>query len=1085
MKNIETYNHEGDKRRNIPTAEYESVMAQDDKAAPQLRYPRNTDLDPQLVWRGKDEQDWSDLVTYAPPLYIQEKVHPKVLLNDLLAQTKRGQHQQGQLTPDLFADFNGIPRGVDKTEFYAHEQNWSNRMILGDSLQVMASLAEREGLRGKVQCIYLDPPYGIKFNSNFQWSTTSRDVKDGNAEHITREPEQVKAFRDTWRDGIHSYLTYLRDRLTVARDLLTESGSIFVQIGDENVHRVRAVMDEVFGDENFVSQIGYATSTGRTSKYLADATDYVLWFVKNSDATKYRQLYNQKEFDSPDDYELSDLTSQGAAGEPQPFLFQGSVFKPSPARHWSNEHLIGMPRLAKADRIFRVSATQIRAKKILSERSLSPINSRWLDTQMGAFGGEKIYVVQTTARVIQRCILMSTDPGDLVLDPTCGSGTTAYVAEQWGRRWITIDTSRVALALARARIMGARYPYYLLADSPEGRKKQWQVSSGKLSEEYSPLVTSHYSLRQGFVYERVPHITLKSIANNAEIDVIWEEYEAKLAPLREQLSVVSGQWSVNSKQTTDHQSLTTNHCLQEWEIPRERPDHWPPATDHLLKSFWDLRIARQREIDASIAANADFENLYDKPYEDKKKVRVAGPFTVESLSPHRMLGVDENGEMLDPAQKLPRDTVETQSFEQMILDNLKTSGVQQSEKGGKINFTTVTPWPGHYICAEGIQTPPVGAHGNVPNGGDGATNRGTLPCAPTVGGAQRAAIFIGPEFGTVRRDDLVAAAREAGDAGFDMLIACAFNYEAHATEFNKLGRIPVLKARMNADLHMSDDLKNTGKGNLFVVFGEPDVVVDSGQWLVTSNGRMVANYECIKELSGLDSLAEINRMGGEDLPGFKAISSRREVRPHQPASARSGLGAVEHSGRGSQERSGGVSAVSGDSGGITGGSGDSTDRGTSAGNVAGSGTKSTFDAGGGTGQNAVWPQAVAAIETLKPADFPLQLTTAHWSQVTVRGVDVFKPQSGKVESSDVDGIACWFVDTDYNEESFFVRQAYFLGANDPYKSLKTTLKAEIDRDAWETLHSNVSRPFEKPASGKIAVKVINHLGDEVMKVFRV
>ena len=256
-KHVETLTHDEAKRKNIPSVEQQSIATQEQIAPKQIRYPRNTDLDPQLVWRGKDEQDWSDLVVNAPPLYIQEKVHPKALIDDLLRTTREREHEAGQTTADLFSDFNGIPKGADKTEFYQHDQNWTNRMILGDSLQVMASLAEREGLRGKVQCIYFDPPYGIKFNSNFQWSTTSRDVKDGKADHITREPEQVKAFRDTWRDGIHSYLTYLRDRLTVARDLLTESGSIFVQIGDENVHRVRAVMDEVFGDENCVVVISF------------------------------------------------------------------------------------------------------------------------------------------------------------------------------------------------------------------------------------------------------------------------------------------------------------------------------------------------------------------------------------------------------------------------------------------------------------------------------------------------------------------------------------------------------------------------------------------------------------------------------------------------------------------------------------------------------------------------------------------------------------------------------------------------------------------------------------------------------------
>jgi adenine-specific DNA-methyltransferase len=285
---VETLLHSDDKRKNIPTAEHRSVLDEATTAPRTLRYPRNTDLDPQLVWRGKDEQDWSDLVVHAPPLYIQEKIHPKVLIDDLLRQSRQTAPIQ-QL--DFFADFNGIPEGVDRTEFYQHDQNWSNRMILGDSLQVMASLAEREGLRGKVQCIYLDPPYGIKFNSNFQWSTTSRDVKDGNTDHITREPEQVKAFRDTWRDGIHSYLTYLRDRLTVARDLLTDSGSIFVQIGDENVHRVRAVMDEVFGDENFCAQITMRKTTGKGSGLLDTTVDFILWYARQKASVKYRPIY--------------------------------------------------------------------------------------------------------------------------------------------------------------------------------------------------------------------------------------------------------------------------------------------------------------------------------------------------------------------------------------------------------------------------------------------------------------------------------------------------------------------------------------------------------------------------------------------------------------------------------------------------------------------------------------------------------------------------------------------------------------------------------------------------------------------------
>src|SRR6184192_3324315 len=277
---VEALRH-NDKRRNIPTAELEPVMDEKDKTPIRLAYERrNRDLDPQLVWRGKDEQDWSDLVVPAPPLYIQEKIHPKVMIDDLQRRSEENAKSiEAQI--DLFASFNGLPSEAAKTEFYQHDAHWANRMILGDSLQVMASLAEREGLRGKVQCIYIDPPYGIKFNSNFQWSTTSRDVKDGNLEHITREPEQVKAFRDTWRDGIHSYLTYLRDRMTVARELVSDSGSIFVQIGDENVHRIRALLDEVFGDTNFIAQITVEKTRSQTSELIAPVCDFLLWYAKD------------------------------------------------------------------------------------------------------------------------------------------------------------------------------------------------------------------------------------------------------------------------------------------------------------------------------------------------------------------------------------------------------------------------------------------------------------------------------------------------------------------------------------------------------------------------------------------------------------------------------------------------------------------------------------------------------------------------------------------------------------------------------------------------------------------------------------
>ncbi len=931
---VETLVHDEATRKNIPTAEYQSVMQKDELSPVRVAYERrNRDLDPQLVWRGKDGQDASDLVVNAPPLYIQEKVHPKALIDDLRrrseARAQAGGAGAADPQLDFFADFNGLPDANAKTEFYRHDGHWSNRMILGDSLQVMASLAEREGLRGKVQCIYFDPPYGIKFNSNFQWSTTSRDVTDGRAEHITREPEQVKAFRDTWRDGIHSYLTYLRDRLTVARDLLTESGSIFVQIGDENVHRVRAVMDEVFGEENGCAQITILKTAGQTSELIAGTADYVLWFAKNKSIVKFRipliekgieadksGVYRWVRNDDGSVRRLSDderssggarrvfrydnLTSQRPPGS-FPVTVKGKTFG-SGKGYWKTGE-VGIERLIKADRI-GIAANSLTYVRFLDDFRAQTIGNVWTDTGTGSFTDEKIYVVQSGTKLVQRCILMATDPGDLVLDPTCGSGTTAYVAEQWGRRWITLDTSRVALALARARIMGARYPYYLLADSRDGQLKEAELSRSAPSSQ-----PTRGSIAHGFVYERVPHITLKSIANNAEIDVIWELAQQTLEPLRAQLDEVLGKrW-------------------EEWEIPRETDAKWPAAARDAHAAWWKARIERQRDIDASIAARADTEYLYDKPCEDRKKVRVAGPFTVESLSPHRMLGVDEHGDIIDdrnrarePGAGYGDGAGEERDFTRMILDNLKTAGVQQAHKEDRIAFTALVPWPGDLICAEGRY---------IEGGSDGTQASGT---------ERRAAIFVGPEFGTVSRPDLVEAAREAGDADFDVLIACAFNYDAHSSEFEKLGRIPVLKARMNADLHMAADLKNTGKGNLFVIFGEPDIDI-----LDTSDSKL---------------------------------------------------------------------------------------------------------------------------------------------QVKVNGVDVFHPNTGEVRSDGPDGIACWFIDTDYDMESFFVRHAYFLGANDPYKALKSTLKAEIDADAWATLNSDVSRPFDRPKSGRIAVKVINHLGDEVMKVFR-
>jgi adenine-specific DNA-methyltransferase len=911
IKTVENIIHAEAKRKNIPPMELQSTVDKKTAAPVEIRYPRNTDLDPQLVWKGKDAQDGEDLTVLAPTIYIQEKVNPKVIIEDLINHSA-DQNKDDYGNVDLFSDFNGIPPGVDKTEFYKHDQNWSNRMILGDSLRVMSSLSRREDLKGKVQCIYIDPPYGIKFNSNFQWSTSTKEVKNNDMSHITREPEQVKAFRDAWKHGIHSYLSYLRDRFAVAKELLTDSGSIFVQIGDENVHHVRELMDEVFGKDNFVSQIGFVTTSSNASDELDSIFDYILWFSKDNKSIKYRQLYQTKGLDGfiPSAYNkiqtadyirrnatkfekmgktaqgdrlyaLGDITSARPAGDGdiKTFSFNGKSYNPGKGTFKTD--LRGLNSLVKHWRI-EATNTRIGYVRFLDDFPAIPYSNFWDDTS-SSFMSDKIYVVQTNQKVIQRCILMTTDPGDLVLDPTCGSGTTAYVAEEFGRRWITIDTSRVALALARSRLMGARYKYYLLADSPEGQQKE-----GELTQTLPSTEATYNRIRQGFVYERVPHITLKSIANNAEIDVIWEKYRGEIEKILKPLK------------------------LEEWQVPL---DKYP--------EFRKLRIARQKEIDASIAAKAEYEYLYDKPCEDTKKVRVAGPFTVESISPHRALDIDENDEFINEVSGSYGDALYaaesapaygTLNFADMILSNLRISGVQQAHKNEKIMFSSIEPFPGgSYISATGYYT--------------------------EKGKRVKAAIFIGGEFSTVSRIDLVAAVREASEANFDVLISCAFNYDAHSTDLENIGRIKILKARMNADLHMSEDLRNTGKGNLFVIFGEPDITIE------------------------------------------KASNNQIALR--------------------------------------------------------------------------------------------------------INGVDVYHPSTGEVVSDETDNIACWFIDTDYNLESFFVRQAYFLGANDPYNSLKRALNTRINEDAWQTLHSDISRPFDRPASGRIAVKVINHLGDEVMKVFKV
>ena len=854
---LESLRHR-DKRTNIPTEELRDFVKEDENKPKTMLYPRDPSLDPQLVWKGKDEQDSADLEVPVVPVYIQEKIHPQAIIEDVRRAAKEGHPAQA----DLFSDFNGI-KFEDLIDFYHHEQNWSNRMILGDSLLVMTSLAEKEGLKGKVQMIYIDPPYGIKFGSNWQVSTRKRDVKDGKGEDMTRQPEQIRAFRDTWKLGIHSYLAYMRDRLSAARELLAESGSVFVQIGDENVHLIRNVLDEIFGSENFLSLISFSKAAGglQSANRVGAVLDYIVWYAKDAERVKYRPIYEAKTDPVSAGYtqlELADGERRRMTTEEReanafpegarPFMTV-LMTKPGPGskfevkyngrtyvsgNRWWGTTPEGIKRVIDSNRV-EATENNIRFVTYFDDFPYRALTNLW-----SGFGGaaNPIYVVQTNPEIVKRCLLMTTDPGDLVLDPTCGSGTTAYVAEQAARRWITIDTSRVALALARTRLMAAKFPYYVLADSPEGIRKEAEAS-GQLPP---PDARPENDIKKGFVYKCVPHVTLASVANNPEIE--------------------SGM----------------THAQAE----------------------------------AAIARHADTELLYDQPYEDPKKIRVAGPFTVESLSPYRLLSTDEER----PANEAEaRKESSDGQFATMIIENLKKAGLQNTLKHERLKFDRLEPFAGTWIHAAGEYTER-----------DGKT--------------RRAAVCIGPEHDTVGPEHIKEAAKEAVQGvGFDLLVVCGFAFDPHVSEEAKrYGNLMVMPARMNYDLTMGNELlKKTGAGNLFMYFGEPDIEVKKQK-----DGKLVA---------------------------------------------------------------------------------------------------------------------------------------------TIKGLDIYDPTTGQIRSHSTDDIACWFIDTDYNGESFFVRHAYFTGAEEPYDRLKRALRAEIDEEAWSSLYSTVSRPFDRPSSGKIAVKVINHYGDEVLKVF--
>ena len=891
-KPIDHYEHP-DTLSNNPTQEL-SGFAEDEEYAP-TRYPRDTALDPQLVWKGKDQQNDSDLEVPTVPIYTQEHIQPQAIIENLRAQKQRESDQ----TEMLFEGFKDLDFN-QRIEFYEHEQSWHNRFILGDSLTVMNSLAEKEQLKSGVQMIYLDPPYGIKFGSNWQVSTRKHNVSDTKAEDVTPQPEQVKAFRDTWELGIHSYLAYLRDRLTVAYELLADSGSIFVQISDENVHRVRCLLDEVFGSENFVTTITWTRGGMTSATGLAAISDYLLWYAKDRETMKYRQLYMQWNERTPDpllksytQVELTDgmrrrmtkeerenpavlpldsrrfrevlASSQTAGGSTNEYEFAGKTYTPAQSRGWKAS-IDGLSRLAKQERLIGTGTTlnYIRYAIDFPGRGMTNL---WTDTTASGSSGRR-YVVETNPKVIQRCVLMTTDPGDIVLDPTCGGGTTAYVAEQWGRRWITIDTSRVALALARTRLMSAKYPYYRLSDEDD--------------------------IKQGFVYNTALHVSLSDMANNTEIDNTHAEYAKKLDPLLELLNTSNG----------------TN--WKEWEVPNETGPEWDPEVQKLHREWLSLKRDRQREMNASTGKRAKKEILYDRPHEDRKRIRVTGPFTVESLSPHLVLDPSD-AEVAAPKSTSSKTS---QDYHQHIIEHLKTVGVQNRLEKQRITFDWLEEYPGEWLHAEGVYAD---------------ENHRT----------QSVAISIGPQYDTVGSQWISEAAKEAvrRTPKFDLLIVAGFNFEGYtADEDMHMGSLTILPIKMSHEL-MVRELKNTGEGNLFMVFGEPDV----------------------------------------------------DIMKHED-------------------------------------------------------------------------------DTIS---------------VKLLGVDIYDPKKGLVHSDTPEDIACWFIDTAYTGEAFFVRHAYFTGADEPYKQLQRALNSEIDEEMWDALYRTESLPFPKPETGKIAVKVINHYGDEVMKEYKV
>ena len=845
--------------------------------------------EPWLEWSGKRERPWFEVDPVA--LHMHERVSTQAILRTVARE---------DVQRDMFAD----PQQdyAKAVQFYRHDVDWANRMILGDSLQVMASLARREDLAGKVQMIYIDPPYGIRFRSNFQPRLGHRDVKD-REQDLTREPEMVKAYRDTWTLGVHSYLAYLRDRLAMARELLADTGSIFVQIGDENLHRVRCLMDEVFGAENFRCVIAFRTTTGKASSGLDVTCDFLVWYSR-SDQCRINSLYLTR---SPRDDQnlrsvewrngfrrsyrdaakIEEAENSGAkvwrqnpitAQTPSdstvfPVSFEGREFSPRKGGWKTNND--GMTRLSSSGRLC-ASGDTLGYVRYLEDFAFKPINNVWDDTRQSGFGEQKVYVVQTAPTVIERCMLMTTDPGDLVLDPTCGSGTTAYVAEQWGRRWITIDTSRVALSLAKHRLLTTKFDYYELrrlnaediSRNPDGT---WIAEVDAEGRPTGNLMT--------FQCKRVPYITLRSIARNVSLDPIFAKYEpilaGKLGALNQEVAVVDDsvktalvdkltakhreeganavtdadvrRWllpdthpgwiktvparrplkGITARQTELYREKIPQGEWKEWEVPFDADPDWPASLQEALTDYRAAWRAKMDEVNDCIAANAPSEELVDKPEIVKDAVRVAGPFTMEGViavedGPNSPIGgAPEELEAFDSDDAGERAVVNAEAHLDKIIRLLKASGVD-FPGNRNMKFSRLEPVTGAAL---------IHAEGEWLNG---------------AGEERRVAVSIGPEVGNVTSMQVEDVIRSANRAGYDDVAFAGFGFDAAAQEAIESGSHPNLRLHMaliRPDVAMDDLLKTQPGSQLFTVFAAPRVRgprrLETGDYVVGVQGMDV------------------------------------------------------------------------------------------------------------------------------------------------------------------------------------------------------------------------------------------------------